>query len=506
MGVIYKLKPEIKEYILEQKRSDPNFSCRKLPATVLEKFQVKLSKSTINTIIKEAGLSSAVGRKPKTGTSGCVPGSGVYLLKAMDSLAGGSRVLLDLLKDNIKSEPEELFKKVEFLLYFSLFGNVGDLVLNKESGIWSLINHKLNQVSISFFFSELQRIKNLSASALKIFNDSLARVCYLKVEFENQFVCFIDGEFHLAWSLNRIPGDFSAPLYCIDTYLYDNFNKDLPLSLFMSPGYEAPTKDFLDLARVFNNPEPKKIKITYYSEDSEEIKSNTFKLYKKNNLIFGLWPWQFIPNRIINNQENYRKIRIKSTGREYFVSPVEVKLSESDGPKDQGVIFEGYSLKQNLEDNVKVYILSNNSSGLNIVESYLSRWPNLAETLQDFSKKVEIYNSLVKTSEQGNNIKKENVQSSLDIYTAVNFYINELSNQFGHYFLPNAYKNADFKLLKERFYDLTVLIKNQEDTVFVTFTPTIDYEYLSDLKYACNRLNEAGICLANGKKLWFTVN
>lgn len=63
MGVIYKLKPEVKDFILEQKKNNPNVSCRNLSSLVQEKFQVKVSKSSINAIFKESGLSMPVGRR-----------------------------------------------------------------------------------------------------------------------------------------------------------------------------------------------------------------------------------------------------------------------------------------------------------------------------------------------------------------------------------------------------------------------------------------------------------
>ncbi|MCX5695857.1 MAG: hypothetical protein NTW18_04230 [Candidatus Omnitrophica bacterium] len=65
MGVIYKIKPEVRDFILEQKNNSPSLSCRKLTALVLDNFKIELSKSSINMIIKEAGLSAPVGRTPK---------------------------------------------------------------------------------------------------------------------------------------------------------------------------------------------------------------------------------------------------------------------------------------------------------------------------------------------------------------------------------------------------------------------------------------------------------
>lgn len=64
MGVIYKTKEHIREYILQEKRANPHLSCRQLAPLIKKKFAVSLSKSTINSIFKEANLSAPVGRSP----------------------------------------------------------------------------------------------------------------------------------------------------------------------------------------------------------------------------------------------------------------------------------------------------------------------------------------------------------------------------------------------------------------------------------------------------------
>lgn len=65
MGIVYKIKPEIHEFVLEQKRQDANLSCRGLAFLVKGKFQADISKSSINSILKAAGLSLPVGRRLK---------------------------------------------------------------------------------------------------------------------------------------------------------------------------------------------------------------------------------------------------------------------------------------------------------------------------------------------------------------------------------------------------------------------------------------------------------
>lgn len=63
MGVVHKLKEEILEYILYQKKDNPKLSCRALVNIVCQKFNVIVSKSSINTVLKNAQLSSPVGRR-----------------------------------------------------------------------------------------------------------------------------------------------------------------------------------------------------------------------------------------------------------------------------------------------------------------------------------------------------------------------------------------------------------------------------------------------------------
>ena len=63
MGVIHKLKREVVDFIVAYKTKEPDISCRRLVDTVQKKFDVKISKSSINAIIKDSSLSSPVGRR-----------------------------------------------------------------------------------------------------------------------------------------------------------------------------------------------------------------------------------------------------------------------------------------------------------------------------------------------------------------------------------------------------------------------------------------------------------
>ncbi|MCA9407528.1 MAG: helix-turn-helix domain-containing protein, partial [Candidatus Omnitrophica bacterium] len=63
MGVVYKLRQEVIDFIIAQKKDNPRISCRQLAKNVEDSYQVKVSKSSVNSVLKEANLSSSVGRR-----------------------------------------------------------------------------------------------------------------------------------------------------------------------------------------------------------------------------------------------------------------------------------------------------------------------------------------------------------------------------------------------------------------------------------------------------------
>ncbi len=62
MGVIHKLKSEVVDFILNTKRQEPKISVRRLADVSSQKFQTVISKSSVNNVLKDAQLSSRVGR------------------------------------------------------------------------------------------------------------------------------------------------------------------------------------------------------------------------------------------------------------------------------------------------------------------------------------------------------------------------------------------------------------------------------------------------------------
>lgn len=63
MGVVYKLKQEIVDFIIQKKKDNSKISCRGLAQVVQDVFQINVSKSSISEILKNAHLNSPIGRR-----------------------------------------------------------------------------------------------------------------------------------------------------------------------------------------------------------------------------------------------------------------------------------------------------------------------------------------------------------------------------------------------------------------------------------------------------------
>jgi len=62
MGVTYKLRQDVVDFITNSKKNDPALSCRKLVGVIKESFGLDVSKSSVNEVIKASELSAPIGR------------------------------------------------------------------------------------------------------------------------------------------------------------------------------------------------------------------------------------------------------------------------------------------------------------------------------------------------------------------------------------------------------------------------------------------------------------
>lgn len=509
MGVIYKLKPEIKNFIQEKKQANRDLSCRGLASLVEEKFKIKLSKSSINSLIKQAGLSAPIGRRAKKRRRTLeVKGSGAILLKAVDYLIGGSSYITEAIKNRLKTQVSELLAKTEFLIYSPLFDISSNTQLNPDSGIWLLINQRFNPEVIFSYLNELQTVIGLPLDIFRTISSLLREVRFLTFSLADGTIIYLDGHMYTVWSTPQIPYDFSSTIYKSKGYINKHFNNDLFLILFTAPGYDIATKEFFDFLLIQDNPKKKLVKIALYGNKMEELDTIRFIDYHKIYYVFGLWPWQF---------ERYRKVKLKSEFNLFYFEPLQADsyLAEAEveltQPKiNQSVTLRGCVLKTSLDGKTKLIIATNipedKLSLEEIASYYLGRWPEPEKSFADFSHKIELFTY---TADSRKVFSTESLapeaKDSLDIKGALGYYLRCLDLFLRWHILPSEYQELDFSTTKQRFYSLRAKLRSKKDYQLVSFSVPEDYPFQKDLAYACWRLNEQDIVLPDKKRLWFNI-
>ncbi len=511
MGVIHKLKPKIRDFIIQKKTIESHLSCRKLTSLIFDKFQVKISKSSINALIKELGMSMPVGRrrKKKRRLVTEVEGLGVIMLKIADALAGGSHYMADLIKSRLKSDDSETGQKTECLLYGPLFDDIDRLELQPDCALWPIVNKKFGTKELVSFYNELNAHKPISSDIHRVVTTIFQEVRCIKVNYSGENVLYLDGNLYTLWSSPHIPYDFSTTIYNIKSCINKYFRKNSPFMLFMAPGYDKPSKDFFDLLSFFQNTNKRTLRLSTHNNKFEEIEAFPLELGTKHLFMFGLWPWQFSSYRKVKKIGDFKSFSLKGIPDDFYIADTEIDLLQPN--TRQMLTLRGCAVKKGANDKTRVIILSNASPEQlkieDLAETYLNHWPNLEETFQDLSRKIELFTY---TAASQRFFSTDNLafgkNSEQEIKGLLDYYIRALDLYVKWHFLPSGYEDKDFSTIKQRFYGLKGIIKNKPDCALVTFKPPAVYPFMKDLEYACRRINEKEIIFGDGRRLWLSVS
>lgn len=602
MGIVFKLKPEIREFILAKKKEDPSLSCRKVNLLVEGKFALKVSKSSINTIFKEAGLSMPVGRRlekkrrpalklkinfpdllqltvkpeeiirpqeeapqpaqeqppeqvekpqiveqqevieipkpqepipaaapiitdePKIEPSIPAPSveiaskvtheevaetqtTGAIILKAADYLLGGIDKINEVIGARLGAVSPDYALKTEALIYSLLLDSEDKIKFAPDSPLWPLIGAKFTPDIISAYFTELQRVTTLSSDIAQGIETLFVDVRGIKIDLVDGDSLYLDGQFKTIWSIPHLPNYFSGTISKIKSCVNKYFRERSPFILFTAPGHDSPSSEFFDFLFSLDTPDKKYIRsFSLYDNQFKELCRIPIELAKKENFIFGLWPWQFVQSRKVNKIKEFRQFYFEPLKREYFIAEIEVSLSQPNIKKD--ITLRGCAIKTNLNEKIRLVVLSNYTAEELDLEflcsNYLSNWPNMEEGFQDYNHKIEISTYALSAASQEIFDTQELLKHPiLEISVYFKNYLKTLDLFARKRFLPLGYENNDFSTVKERFYDIAASITRGKDYCSVLFTPPEQYAFINDLKYICSRLNERNIISGDGKKYWF---
>ncbi|MDD5166734.1 MAG: helix-turn-helix domain-containing protein [Candidatus Omnitrophica bacterium] len=434
------------------------------------------------------------------------PCTGAILLKAADCLIGGSNFIAELIKARLIRRGDEALPLTESLIYLPLFEQ--EIEKKEIQELWALIERKIPVDSILRYLNDLQVVNTL----LPEISDVIFRACQdvrcVKVVLSDETTFYLDGQMYTVWSSPHIPYDFSTSTLQIKSYINKYFGKNAPFILSMAPGYDAPNREFFDFMSSLESIENHVEQLVLYGNKFEEIETILTPKNQKHFFIFGLWPWQFTGYRKVKTVGEFRRFTFEALKEDYYLADIEIELLQPT--TQQLVTLRGCTFKKALNEKVRLIILSNFSveqaSAEELANTYLNHWPNLEETFQDFSRKIELFTY---TAASQRFFSTENLvlseDASQDIKKFFDYYLKVLDLYVKCHFLPSGYEEKDFATIKESFYNLKGQLKKEDGRVKVTFKPPQGYPYLKDLEYLCRRINEREVIFSDGKRLWVSV-
>ncbi|MDD4953385.1 MAG: helix-turn-helix domain-containing protein [Candidatus Omnitrophica bacterium] len=509
MGIIHKLKPEIKDFILEQKKTNSRISCRKLSGLLQKKYQIKLSKSSINAIFKNTGLSMPVGRRKRLSSSKPVKetllqsplpatpeapsqerSSGIIILKAVDYLLGGSQRFSEIIQRKIGTDQKDILSQIERIIY-------GALYMSKEEETKSSLS----------YLNEFQYVTEIKSDMALQFSNVFRETRNIKVDLSENEVLYLDARLHTIWSTPYTPYDFDVTTSNISSYIHKHLQENVFL-LGMAPVNDIPGKDFFDFINGLYGQEKSILKFTLCGNNFEELEVITPPVDQRCYCVFGAWPWQFREYRKVNKIGEFNPFYFSGLKKYYYIAQVEIELLQPI--EQQRVTLIGVALKTALAEKARLLILTNlpaeSVSYEKLADDYLNRWPNLEEGFEDFNRKIELftYTAGLKSSFLPPKINL-NKAVSCDVKDLLAVYSHALDLYLKCYFAPTQLQKDDSPSMKECFYGLEAIPKKEKNNTFITFSPPAGYPFPQELAYLCRRLNERELFLPDKTRLRFCV-
>ncbi len=426
--------------------------------------------------------------------------SGVILLKALDTLIGGSREINAAICKKLGVAPEESLSLTEAVIFRSSFGK------DNLAGLCDLIGQQYSQERLDNYSSQIKGIENIKSEINRIVFTAFAEARGVKVHFIDGSVIHLDGQLHSTWSTQYVPYDFSSPASELKNNLNKCFFENQPLVLFSAPGYDIAPKDFFSLLSNIGSTDKYPDSLILFGNKLEELEKISLNNKNKYSLVFGLWPWQFTSSRKVRKIGDFDLRRIEGIDKDLYLAEIEIDLLRV--PLDQSVTLKGCAIKTTPTEKIRLVVLSNPENPLGLEElagAYLNRWPNFEEASQDFNRKIELFSY---TGNEQKFLSRDRFEfgaqgSTLELGDIFANYVRMLDLYLRWHFFPAEYTEKDLSFTSKNFYNIPVRITFGAGKVRAKIEVAQGYEFLKDLKYLVCRFNERQINLLNGTRLYF---
>ncbi|MFA7283932.1 MAG: hypothetical protein WC066_05235, partial [Candidatus Omnitrophota bacterium] len=428
--------------------------------------------------------------------------SGAMILKALDSLIGGSKEINEIISRAIGSRPEDTVKLTESLLFRSLFSNK-----DSYSFLGDMVGVRYPREKLAEYYAQISQITDIGSDVVKIISNVFTEAKGVKVGFSDGSVINLDGRLYSSWPATRFPYDFSNIVNELKKNLNNSFLQGQPLVLFSPPGYDVFPKDFFSFLFNIESKDIYPESLILFGNQMEELEKIPLSQEKRCGLVFGLWPWQFNSSRKVKKIGEFSLNYVKEIDRDLYLGDIEIDVFRAS--LNQKITLKGCAVKTDPKEKIRLVILSSDEDLVKdlgrLAGTYLNRWPNFEEAFHDFSRKIELFTYAGAEqkffSREGFGLSEAGATMELTEIFAT--YMKILDSYLRWHFLPPDYSTKDIAFTNDSFYKIPVKLVVVKDRVKVKTLVSQEYQFLRDLEYLNSRMNERQISAPEGRFFWF---
>lgn len=525
MGIVYKTTQEVIRRILELKSGNQNLSVRKIADMLSQEIGERISKSTINNLLKQERLSSPVGRRCKRKdknkniilTTAKEEFTGIYLIKLINKALGGAEVISQLIRETSVSgmslqESEVIGEMLLFLSFYEMSGGEGlsSEVLKffqEASGGKGLDPERINVLLIE----SLEALQGNIEAGNRVYNELVRRAQeadYLELRLSDNSALFIDAGLNTVWSDTNIPGYFSSLLQPLDVFLNNSLisNRE-PFVLFVSPELRRISRELEKLIVACVFPDELSINKINIADMGGDILKRYEIPASKHDFIVGL-P---LPMGKTSAAE-YKEIGRWST---LLLGPYNERFSLCDGA------YKFNSSLKNEPVSLRMVFLARPNAGQmvglltnigldqakkeSVARAYWERHPDFGRDLEDFMAKIESFLVNARENRLYGAIRLARNAGDVSFDAAIKSRVKVLSEYTIKYFFPECYQDVPAEGLAGMILNLKGYTVERSGYTVVKFGASQDgLKDPADVSYIQQKANSLRGTSGAGP-LWFEV-
>lgn len=397
----YKLSEGIKSLVIATKKANKTIGCRSLAEHLFSKCHIKISKSSINKIIREAKLSRTVGRPVSRSfrNSAASKWAGYVFLLGADRLLKFSAKIAEIfckIHPEIHHKFETMETVCQALILSKAFFNVPlekMMEYNKEE-LWQLLGKKVNKRLLKQFVEQFNNLQPIKEQLVRELSTCFQDVHCIKIVLQDDSSYFFDGQLKSIWLNRDVPVDFCITHDSAMDYIKNYIDSDAPWLIFDAPSGEALAHIFSLFILSFEKSEANVYvkNMHFIGIKGDVIFSYEPVHWKGKNFIIGVDPAQHRLVSEFSREVQWQKENLQEIGQELFYSEKTVIFPQHI--VDKNVMIRLIIVKGKEGDFTQRGIFTNLDANEwdtpSVIKAYVKKCP-------DFEKSPVLYQNIKKT-------------------------------------------------------------------------------------------------------------